>query len=244
MKKVKIIALLSAIAVAVLLFNFLNSISKPTIIEIEKVGVITANQDIPPNTTITEDMIVVSQVPVEGVHVQSLKDKSEAIGKVSSSEIVAGELLLSSKLITPGEGVENGTLAYAIEPGMRAITIEVSNTTGLSNMIMPNNMVDVIGQYAIEELQPNGEMKTIDYTTMLLENVKVLAVDDNLTAQEKESSENAYVSLTLQVTPVEAMHISMTEFRGELRAILRSPLDEGITSLPALTIDKVIFKNK
>jgi hypothetical protein len=47
----------------------------------------------------------------------------------------------------------------------------------------------------------------------------------------------------LEVTPLEAMEVSMTEYKSSLRAILRSPLDEGTTSLPALTVDKVIFKN-
>jgi pilus assembly protein CpaB len=134
-------------------------------------------------------------------------------------------------------------LAYKIEEGMRAITVAVSNTTGLSNMIIPDNRVDIIGLYSVEVEQPDGDTKTIDYTTMLLENVRVLAVDDKMTEQDKAASEETYVTLTLEVTPLEAMEVSMTEYKSSLRAILRSPLDEGTTSLPALTVDKVIFKN-
>lgn len=246
MKKIRILALISAIIVAVLLYNYLNTISEPTVVEVSKTEVIVASVDIAPNVPITNEMLKPIKMSEEAVHSLSVKDIDEIVGKVSTSEIIAGEQILSLKLITPGEG--NGTLAYKINTGMRAITIAVNNITGLSNMIMPDNRVDIIGQYEIEVEDParmaNDDPKTISYTTMLLENVKVLSVDDNMTKQDKEESEESYVSLTLEVTPLQAMEVSMTEFKGALRAILRSPLDEGTTSLPALTIEKVVFKNK
>jgi len=244
MKKIKAVAIISAVIVAVLIYNFLNTMSNPALKEITKTGVITASQDIPPNVIITEEMLLVSQIPNEATHPQAVKNLSDAIGKVSSSQIIQGEQVLSSKLIVPGEGKADGSLAYSIEPGMRAVTIAVDEVTGISNMIVPNNHVDIIGQYKVKVEQSNGKEKEIDYTTMLLENVKVLAVDKYKTEQEKAGAENSYVTITIQVTPLQAMETSMSEFTGQLRAVLRSPLDNNTTSLPALTIEKIIFKNK
>jgi pilus assembly protein CpaB len=241
MKKVRILALILAIITGVLLYRYLDSVSEPVVVEVVKGSVVVAASDIPANIPITTEMIKLTKVPEESIHNLAVKDINEVVGKVSSSVIIQGEQVLSSKLITPGEG--NGTLAYKIEEGMRAITVAVSNTTGLSNMIIPDNRVDIIGLYSVEVEQPDGEKKTIDYSTMLLENVRVLAVDDKMTEQDKTASEETYVTLTLEVTPLEAMEVSMTEYKSSLRAILRSPLDEGTTSLPALTVDKVIFKN-
>lgn len=243
MKKVKIIALISAVVFSVLLYRFLNTVSEPVVVEVIKSNVVVAAVDIAPNIPITADMIKVIELPEESAHKLAVKDINEVVGKVTSSIIIQDEQVLSSKLITPGEG--NGTLAYKIEEGMRAITVSVSNTTGLSNMIIPDNKVDIIGQYSVEADVPGEEdKKTVDYTIMLLENVKVLAVDNLMTEQDKDASEKVYVSLTLEVTPLQAMEVSMSEYKGSLRAILRSPLDEGTTALPALIIDKVIFKNK
>lgn len=243
MKKVKIIALISAVVFSILLYRFLNTVSEPVVVEVLKSKVVVATVDIAPNIPITAEMIKTIELPEESLHNFSVKDINEVVGKVTSSVIMQGEQVLSSKLITPGEG--NGTLAYKLNPGMRAITVSVNNTTGLSNMIIPDNKVDIIGQYSVEVDVPGvEEKKNIDYTTMLLENVKVLAVDNLMTEQDKTASEQAYVSLTLEVTPLQAMEVTMTEYKGSLRAILRSPLDEGTTSLPALIIDKVIFKNK
>ena len=242
MKKIKILALLSAMAAAFLLYNYLNKISEPVIIQVEKTNVVVASTDIFPNTLITEDMLTVKSIPVEAVHSQSISDKAEVLGNVSSSQIITGEQILSSKLITPGESADDGTLAYAIAPGMRAITVAVNYTEGLSNMILPENMVDIISEYSIEIDLENGDTKTVDYTVLLLQKVKVLAVDDNMTAAAKAAAEENYSSLTLQVTPQQAMEVSMTEYKGQLRAILRSPLDEGTTSLPPITVDKIIFR--
>ena len=242
MKKIKILALLSAVSAAFLLYNYLNNISEPVIVQVEKKNVVVASTDIFPNTLITEDMLIVKSFPVEAVHSLSISEKEEALGNVSASQIIAGEQILSSKLITPGESADDGTLAYAIEPGMRAVTVAVNSTEGLSNMILPENMVDIISEYSIEIDLENGDTKTVDYTVLLLQKVKVLAVDDNMTAAAKAAAEENYSSLTLQVTPQQAMEVSMTEYKGQLRAILRSPLDEGTTSLPPITVDKIIFR--
>jgi pilus assembly protein CpaB len=202
MKKVRILALILAIITGVLLYRYLDSVSEPVVVEVVKGSVVVAASDIPANIPITTEMIKLTKVPEESIHNLAVKDINEVVGKVSSSVIIQGEQVLSSKLITPGEG--NGTLAYKIEEGMRAITVAVSNTTGLSNMIIPDNRVDIIGLYSVEVEQPDGEKKTIDYSTMLLENVRVLAVDDKMTEQDKTASEETYVTLTLEVTPLEA----------------------------------------
>lgn len=242
MKKVKIIAFLSAAAAAFLLYNYLNKISEPVIIQVEKTNAVVAAKDIYPNTLITDDMLTVKEMPAESVHAQALSVKDDAVGSVSSSQIIAGEQILSSKLIKPGQSTNDGTLAYAIEPGMRAITVAVNYTQGLSNMIMPENIVDIISDYSVEIEYENGDTKTVDYTVLLLQKVKVLAVDGNMTAADKAASEENYSSLTLQVTPQQAVEVSLTEYKGQLRAVLRSPLDEGTTSLPPLTLDKIIVR--
>lgn len=242
MKKVKILALIFAVITGVLLYRFLSDVSEPVVVEVMKINLVVATADIPSDKPITTDMIQLIEVAEESAHSLAVKDINEVVGKVSTSIIIEGEQVLTSKLINPGEG--NGTLAYKIKGGMRAITVAVGTTTGLSNMIIPNNMVDIIGLYSVEVEEPDGDTKTVDYSNMLLENVKVLAVDSHMTEVDKAAAEGAYVSLTLEVTPLEAMEVSMTEYKGSLRAILRSPLDEGTTALPTLTVDKVIFKNE
>lgn len=242
MKKVKVLAIVSALATALLLFLFLNSLSRPT--ETVTTSVIVAASDIPANMPITDSMLKIAELPMQAVVAGALTDKSEVIGKIANAEIYAGEQLLSAKLIATGES-ESGTLAYAIEPGMRAISIAVDETTGVAYMITPGNNVDIIAEFVSTTINSAdgtpSDKKT--YTTMILENVTVLAVDNVFSEEGKANSDTpTYTTLTLQVSPEQAMELSAAQFDGQLRAILRSPVDTEMTHQPSLSLGDVMVK--
>lgn len=241
MKKIKIMALLSAIITALLLFLFLNSLQKPQTIVKSEVLVATVN--IPLNTQVTKDMIVLKQLPREAVNATALSDSKLVIGKVAKSDIAAGEQLLTSKFFDAGKSGST-TLAYSIEPGMRAITIAVDDVSGLSGMLKPGNSVDVIAKFDPASAGGTANSNTTKYTKMLLQDVPVLAVDSVLSesgkAKNKDGTTASYTSVTLEVTPAKAMEISMSEYVGKLKVILRSPLDQGLTSFPNMTLNDVL----
>ncbi|MDD2397529.1 MAG: Flp pilus assembly protein CpaB [Tissierellia bacterium] len=244
MKKIKILAFITAVIAAVLLYNFLNSLDEKTTVELVRTGVLTASVNIPPNTPITAEMVDMTQLPIEAAHAEAVVNEAAAIGKFSKYQITAGEQVLSTKLISPEGGGGDGTLAYEIKPGMRAISIGVGNLSGLVGMIKPQNTVDVIAQFQKPEKQAEGEDKIIDYTTMLAENIKVLAVDDVISQEGKKANTETgttYTSVTLQVTVQQAMELNMAEYKGQLRLILRSPLDEGIVNPPTIKFDDIII---
>jgi len=242
-KKVKILALVSAAVTALLLFVFLNSLNRPA--ETLKTSVITAVSDIPANTRITASMISTTELPLEAVVVDAISDKSQVIGKISKAEIFSGEQLMNAKLVSAG-GSGNKTLAYAINPGMRAISIAVDETSGLAYMITPGNHVDILGEFVsttTNTADGSNSSGKVSYTTLVLENVIVLAVDNVLSEDGKASSDKPiYTSLTLQVTPRQAMELSEAEFEGQLRAILRSPVDKEETGQSSLTLGDIMVK--
>lgn len=236
MKKVKIIALLAAILAAVLIFFFFNTLSKSGLGDTTEV--VTAMGTIPANTAITEEMLQVKAVPDAALLSGYITEKEQVIGKVTKADIFSGEQILLVKLIAPGE-IGNDTLAYAIEPGMRAITVSVDANTGLAGMLRPQNRIDLICDL---EYPPTGaEPKS--YSIVLAENVKILAVDNVLSENGKRSEEEgaaAYSTLTLEVNPAQTLEISMAVHSGQLRTVLRSPLDETITNLPNITVDTIM----
>lgn len=232
MKKVKILALLSAVLTAVLFFFFLNTLLNMN--DVETRAVVTAAADIPPNTTITAEMLVKKELPLEAVLPGSQMDPQAVVGKVARSEILAGEQVLEGKLVKVADS-SSGTLAYALEPGMRAITFSVDTNQGLAGMLKPKDRIDLIGEF---EYQPPGGTATA-YTSIVEENLKILAVDSVMSEQGKADG-SAYATLTLEVTPKQAMELSMAIYKGQIRAVLRSPLDKDITNLPKITIDNVL----
>ena len=133
-------------------------------------------------------------------------------------------------------------LAYALAPGMRAITIPVADApSGLAWLIKPQDVVDIIAQF--ESLQ--GETP-VSQANMIVESVTVLAVDGVLSRDGKPNGEDGtplpYSTITLQVTPDQAMYLSIAAAKGPLRAILRSPLDKKLNNLPSVTYDQVKAK--
>lgn len=215
MKKVKLLAFIAAILTAFMLFVFLNSLSNRG--EIAKTGVFVATKTIPTDTPIEPSMITLSQLPNEAILTEAMSDASLLIGKVAKSELIAGEQILQSRLVTVGN-TDESTLSYMIEPGMRAITIAVDGVSGVGYMIAPGNHVDIIAQYTVDKVAA---------TRLLVENVIVLAVDANLSKKENMvDKEISYSTITLQVTPQQVMDLSYYEYTGQLCAVLRSPLDD------------------
>ena len=241
MKKVRILAIVSAAVTALLIFVFLSSLNRPA--DTNTITVYVAASDIPSDTPISATMIKSMEISPEAVVPGTVTNQSQIIGKVSNTEIFAGEQILGAKLVSTGES-GNKTLAYAIKPGMRAITVAVDETSGLAYMIAPLDHVDIIGAFlsTVSNEAADGSAK-VSNTTMILENINVLAVDNVLSKDGKTKSDSpVYTTLTLEVTPSEAMKLSEAQFEGQLRAILRSPIDTDETKQPSITLDDVMAR--
>lgn len=226
MKKVKIFALFLAVLTSALMFVFLNSLDNKD--KVEKTGVFVATQTIPVDTPITQSMFTLTQLPDEAILDGAITDSSLILGKVANCKIVAGEQIIQSKLLTVGDA-NSAALGYTLEPGMRAVTIAVDGVSGVGYMIEPGNRVDIIAQYSHNETA---------FTKLIVQNVVVLAVDSNLSNNEKtKNKDESYSTITLQAAPEQVMEIRFYEYTGRLSAILRSPLDEKIIDLPTKQFD-------
>ncbi len=242
----RIIALLSAVLTGISLFLFLKSLSRP--LEPETREVLVAAEDIQPNQLISTEMLAVKNLPVEAVHPMALQKVGQAVGLVSESKITAGEQILSSELLEVG-AADSSSLAYSISPGMRAITLEVDQFSGLAYLIEPGNRVDLIaelpGPEEASEEDGAGTNKTVIYSRLLVEDSLVVAVDSVLSgkgATSKKDKAADYTALTIQVTPEQAMEISLAKAAGSLNVVLRCPLDDEITGLPNCTVETVLSR--
>jgi pilus assembly protein CpaB len=230
-KKVKILALLAAIVTALLIFVFLS-----TLINVgdgKGVNIVSAAQDISANTVITEEMLVMVEIPEGIVLPGALTKISDAVGQTSLTDIIVGEQIVAAKLVLPGETATN-TLAYAIEPGNRAITIGVDNVSGLAGMIHPGDRIDLLAELDVEG---------VTNTELVAENIKVLAVDAVLDKSGKVATGEvaAYATITLEVTTIQAMEVSFAANSGPMRAIMRSPMDQEIKAYRSVTLATLII---
>ncbi len=240
MKKMKIIALLAALIAGLAIFQLLSEISKPQ--EVPRTNVVVAAVNIQENTTITADMVMLAPIATESLLKNCVKNLDSVIGMVISSDVIQGEQIVTDRLVRIGDTQStSNTLAYVVKPGMRAITISVGDTSGLSNMLRPGNFVDVVLNYTYEDDSQSetqeGEAKNVVASKILIQNIEVLAISSSLS--KTSIPEEGYTSVTLMVTPEQAVQLSYSEYNASLRLILRSPLDSNKTENSEITIDDI-----
>ena len=102
------------------------------------------------------------------------------------------------------------------ENGKRAVTIRVDDVRGVAGFILPNDHVDVVLART-----DNQSTRKESYSELLLQNVKVLAIDQ--VAGEKKEQPTVAKAVTLEVTPYQAQKISLAIDVGRLSLVLRQP---------------------
>lgn len=141
--------------------------------------------------------------------------------------IVKGEPIQKSAMI---DDTKSNFIAASLEPGMRAVSVNVSAQTAVAGFVSPGDRVDVILTYDVR--MPSDEKiraAAVPVVTKLaaetiLQNLKVLAVD-----QETDQQAEAKVvkTVTLQASPKEAETIVLALKMGTLSLVLRSLGDDS-----------------
>lgn len=217
MKKIKILAVTSAIAtfILILIQGMLNQ-QEIQQVQDQKISVLVAAADIPAHTRITEEMLMIREVNGE-LFADALASPDMAIGKYAKSYIYQDEPILEKKL---GERATDDASA-ALEGGKRGITVAVDLEMGIGSLLTPGNYVDVLAVLPAAPVEAEASKARI-----LLQGIEVLAVDHEYNADTFQSDKGLeYSSVTLSVTPEEALKLTLAQSEGEIRLVLRNPLD-------------------
>ncbi len=169
-----------------------------------------------PQAIIEPAYFIKGAAPAEGA--PGPVDPSMLIGSVVRTEITAGQPITQGALIKPGD---RGFLAAALGPGMRAITVAVSATSGVAGFIFPGDRVDLM---LTHEVTGGGDGAPLKVTETVLRNVRVLATD-NRTASSSGAQPTSTV--TLEATPKIAEKIAVAQTIGQLSLSLRSIADNS-----------------
>ena len=151
--------------------------------------------------------------------------KADYVGSVVREPILAGEPIVSRKIVRAGD---SGYMAAYLEPGMRAMAIRVTVETAAGGFILPGDRVDVLltrettlGNMGAQE----GDRSKFASSTVM-QNVKVLAIDQSTRAGDDEQAVIG-ATATLEVAPRDAESLALAKSEGELSLVLRSYADTG-----------------
>lgn len=199
-------------------------------IAMTKVLVMTSTVE--PGAIIDPQFVKEVEWPERAVPEGALKNVSELGPKAYSRGLmVPGEPLLLPKIDTTGSVL---TLAAAITPGMRAVSIVVRNDTGVSGFVLPGDRVDVNEFMELEDAggRPEGSRVSANILARpVLRHVKVLAVDQSFEANLEGAKPSQTV--TLEVTPDDALLLGAASQRASLGLALISRDEEAmVAALP------------
>jgi len=134
-------------------------------------------------------------------------------GWVARDPIAPGEPIIEAKIVSPGS---RGFLAAALAPGMRAVSVPVTATSGISGFIFPGDQVDIL----ITHMPVTGNEAQHRASETVLRDVRVIAVDQKLDSKGNEAV--VAHTATLEVTPKQSEIIAVASEMGRLSLSLRS----------------------
>lgn len=188
--------------------------------------VLVAKRALPVGTIITADALGFQPWPKELVQdayfIEGEADLNKLLGTVVRYPITAGEPVTQGSLVAPGD---RGFLAAALGPGMRAVTIPVSEDTGVAGFIFPGDHVDLV---LTQEVQGEGDGPSLKTAETVLRNLRVLATDQRTETATDENGKTVVATssnVTLEVTPKIAEKIAVARTIGTISLVLRSIAD-------------------
>ena len=199
-------------------------------------------KDLPGGTVLSRGDLGTKTAPALGLRGQALtmENYADILGRKILIGHAKGEVLFWSD-IEGGDQRAKG-LSADIKMKMRAISIGVNGTAGVSGMVKPNDHVDVIGTFSFP--QADGTIRKGDVVSCtILQNVLVLACGRE-TAKNRAAGQLSgagYAMVTLQVTPREAEMLAFAEqMKGRLSLTLRNPNDTSFErELPEVDFEKI-----
>ncbi len=223
------VALGAGLIAAVLLLNVIGQdpAAPEVVTQIEEVPsdeVLVAAVDIPIGKAVTVNELSWQKWPSAGltgaflVRAKRPDLIKELSGSIARTPFLAGEPIKEQKLIRS----DRGFMSAILPKGRRAIAVQVSALSTAGGFILPNDRVDVI---ITRQRTLNGTERAEWFSETILENVRVLAIDQTIEDRNGEKSVVARETATLELSPPQTEIVAQAQQVGTLSLTLRSIAD-------------------
>ncbi|VAV87095.1 Flp pilus assembly protein RcpC/CpaB [hydrothermal vent metagenome] len=195
---------------------------QPVVVQVvdSKMKVLVASGNMPVGHFIKADDLTWQSWPDETVHESYIQQGGDVkledfVGAVATTNMASGEPVLNNRLIKPGN---RGFMAAVLPPGMRAISVRITATSGNAGFVFPGDKVDILLTHEVAINSANRDKARVSET--VLKNVRVLAI--NQRTDNPTHTPSIGKTATLEVSAKDAEKISLIKSMGELTLVLRS----------------------
>lgn len=209
--------------------------AQPTAKTVVGQRVLVAKAPIRTGQFLTPDLLKWIEWPAGGVDasyiVEGVRRMEDVVGAVARNPIASGEPIGTGRIVLPGD---RGFLAAVLQPGMRAVSVPVNVTSGISGFVFPGDHVDLILTHVWSRDGEERRERRVGET--ILTSLRVLAIDQKLDAKPGETT--VARTITFEVTPKQSEIIAVASEMGKMSLSLRSlalddatdPDDRGVGS--------------
>ncbi|MGE5390081.1 MAG: Flp pilus assembly protein CpaB [Deltaproteobacteria bacterium] len=234
-RKYWFIAVVCGLVTAMLAYRYITDL-KASYSPHNLVQVVVARERINRDTLITRSQVKLAAIPAQYVNATVPHQIESVLGKTAAADILAGEQVLMSRLVSSADKSER--LSYAVPPEKRAVSIAIDSISGVAGYIKAGDRVDIVATIDVPT-DEQGSGNARPFSILTLQNIEVLAVGENLELADKKKSAGSK-SLTLAVKVEDALPLIMASERGNLRLLLRSPVDKSTKALPPFQIRNLL----
>jgi pilus assembly protein CpaB len=189
--------------------------------------VMVAARPIPAGTVLAEKDVQSVPWPTKQIPAGAFEVASQVAGHTVLEPLAQGEPVLAARLAS----AERGSGGSGVPSGMRAVSVHVSDSSGVLAKLAPGQKVDVQVLLTRKSANAEPELRTI------LEGIQVLAVNP----QPEPSSQGSNLpAVTLLTNPADADVLALADSGGRVRLALRNPLDNATRPRTALTLDAIL----
>ncbi len=246
---------LIAVLVAVLVQLSLSGDDEPQVAvkEEARVEILVANKDLPAGHRLVDDDLRWQKWPKSAVFSGAIvredgQSPEDAVEGRLSRPLSVDEPLTEAVVLS----ADGNYLAAALDKGYRAVAIQVNAGSMAGGFIGPGDYVDVLLTYDVRfdtygdqvaERMYGSEVDDLA-TETVLENIKVLAVDQRATRPEEDAKVGR--TATLEVTLRQAEKLALAAEMGDLTLALRGVGDNKVIgrSWPISTDLRIVDLNK
>jgi pilus assembly protein CpaB len=181
---------------------------------------VAAARDLLPGTRIRKTDVKQVRIAQTALPKGAVLDVKAVLDRAVLYPINANEILTANKLASTA-GVEG--IPAMIEPGMRAVTVPITEASGAAGLIQPRSRVDVL-------FTRTGSIAEAS-TVTLLQDVEVLSIGrataPGQTGTQVDPRAPRSTTATLLVTPEDARKLELAKNQGRISLVLRNPMDRS-----------------
>lgn len=154
--------------------------------------------------------------------------------RVALRPIAVNEPILVDKISGEGQGA---SIAALLPDGKRAAAVAINDVSGVAGFIQPSDSVDVL---ITRQLPAGTSGRTETVTDVLLQNIRVIAMDQKATGEDGTPA--VAKTATLEVAPLEAQKLALGQQIGTLSLVLRKPgAEEDSAVVETVSLDDLRY---